>query len=122
MANMSRKVGLEGVRFISPIGFFPEEQILKNEFMVNISVSFEIETLEDTDELENTVDYSQLYEICDFYFKQEFKLIETVAHAILDKVVEKYPFLKEVRIKINKLNPPINAEIKNSFIELNYSK
>lgn len=110
------------MRFISPIGFFPEEQILKNEFMVNISVSFEIETLEDTDELENTVDYSQLYEICDFYFKQEFKLIETVAHAILDKVVEKYPFLKEVRIKINKLNPPINAEIKNSFIELNYSK
>jgi dihydroneopterin aldolase len=122
MANMSRKVGLEGVRFISPIGFFPEEQILKNEFMVNISVSFEIETLEDTDELENTVDYSQLYEVCDFYFKQEFKLIETVAHAILDKVVEKYPFLKEVHIKINKLNPPINAEIKNSFIELNYSK
>jgi dihydroneopterin aldolase len=36
--------------------------------------------------------------------------------------VEKYPFLKEVHIKINKLNPPINAEIKNSFIELNYSK
>jgi len=122
MANMNRKVGLEGVRFISPIGFFAEERILKNEFLVNIAVSFEIETAQDTDNLENTVDYSQLYEICAFYFKQEFKLIETVAHSIFNAVMEKYPYLKEIHIRINKLNPPISAEIKNSFIELNYNK
>lgn len=122
MANINRKVGLEGVRFIAPIGFFPEEQILKNEFLLNISVSFEIEAVNDTDSLKNTVDYSQLYNICHFHFQQEFKLIETVAHSILNQVMESYPFLKEIHIRINKLNPPISAEVKNSFIELNYSK
>ncbi len=122
MAGINRKVGLEGVRFVSPIGFFPEEQILKNEFLVNISVSFTVESPDDTDNLKNTVDYTELYEICHFHFRQEFKLIETVAHAILNQMIAQYPFLKEIYIRINKLNPPISAEIKSSFIELNYNK
>lgn len=122
MANIKRTVGLEGVRFIAAIGFFEEELTLKNEFIVNVSVSFDITTTDDTDNLENTVDYSQLYDICNLYFKQEFKLIEAAAHAILNKLVENYPFLKEIYIRIDKLNPPINAEIKSSFVELNYIK
>lgn len=121
MAKIIRKVGLEGVRFIAPIGFFKEEQVLKNEFLVNISVSFQANRYQ-TDDLANTVDYSELFNICEISFKKECKLLETTAHEILDQIIEKYSFVDEIQLRINKLNPPIEAEIRNSFIELNYSK
>lgn len=123
MGITKRQVGLEGIRFVSPIGFFEEERILKNEFIVNISVSFDIDNNnKGYDELENTVDYSQLYSICESYFKQEFKLIESVAHEIINEIQIRYTFVDSIQIRINKLNPPIKAEIRNSFIELNYFK
>lgn len=123
MAKIKRQVGLEGIRFVSPIGFFEEERILKNEFLVNISVTFEIDDLHNNnDDLGNTVDYSQLYAICEYYFKKEYKLIESVAHEILNNIKANYPFIDIIHLRINKLNPPIKAEIRNSFVELSYSK
>lgn len=123
MAKIKRQVGLEGIRFVSPIGFFEEERILKNEFLVNISVSFDLDDLHHNNEdLKNTVDYSQLYAICEFYFKNEYKLIESVAREIMEDIKSKYPFVDNINLRINKLNPPIKAEIRNSFVELNYSK
>lgn len=121
MAKTFRKVGLEGVRFVAPVGYFPEERILKNEFILNITVSFEVKNQTKTDDLENTLDYSDLYRICEFHFQKEAQLIETVAHHILDEIKSKYNFINYISIRINKLNPPIKGEVKNSFVELNYT-
>lgn len=116
------KVGLAGVKFNAAIGYFPEERILKNNFLVDLQVLFNQAEDQDTDDLSQTVNYTSLYDICATEFKQETLLIETVAQAILNAVKRDFPLVSEITICIKKLNPPIKAEIAYSFIELNYKK
>ncbi len=115
-----RKLGLEGVKFNSPVGYFEEERILKNNFLVDVYVVFEANGK--TESLHNTIDYTHLYQICEHFFKMGAMLIETVGQNILDEIKQNYPFVDTICIKINKLNPPVKAEIQNSFIELTYQK
>ena len=121
MANVTTtKVGLEGVKFNAPIGFFAEERLLKNNFIVDVFVCFS--TSEINDDLAQTINYVTLYQICEENFQQENKLIETVAQQILYQIKSQFAGLEQINIKIKKLNPPIKAQIKHSFVELNYIK
>lgn len=119
---MNRRVGLEKVRFSGPIGYFEEERLLKSTFLVDISVEMTVDdTTIDYENLDHTVDYSILYEICANEFSKEVRLIETVAHRILNQIKDRFPFVEAISLCIKKLNPPIQgAYLQNSFVELTY--
>ncbi len=122
MAQILRKIGLEDIVFLAAIGLYEEERIIKNKFITNVWVEMEISESEYSDELKNTVNYVRLYDICKQAFSKERKLIEPVAHEILSDILKEFSFINTAFVKIEKLNPPIQAEIAKSFIELNYSK
>lgn len=120
MRKIIRKVGLEDVKFLAPIGFYEEERLLKNIFLVNIWVEIPGNKQGDTENLENTIDYTVLYDICAVEFSKPAKLIETVAQQIIDHIINQFPFVKAVCLKINKQNPPIKGELQSSFVEFFY--
>ena len=122
MAQILRKIGLEDIVFLAAIGLYEEERIIKNKFITNVWVEMEVSESEYSDELKNTVNYVRLYDICKQAFSKERKLIEPVAHEILSDILKEFSFINTAFVKIEKLNPPIQAEIAKSFIELNYKK
>ena len=119
---MVQKVGLYGVKFNAAVGYFEEERIFKNDFLVDIWASFVNNDVLINEDLKQTLDYGLLYSICAEAFKLEALLIETVAQSILNQIKKDFPWLIEINIKIKKLNPPLQAEIDFSFVELNYKK
>ena len=122
MGKITRRVGLEGVKFNAAIGFFEEERIFKNNFLVDVDVLFTQLDKTQTEDLSQTIDYSLLYDICEQEFAKVSLLIETVAQQILNKIITDFSFVEEAHVKIRKLNPPLKAQIQHSFIELNYQK
>ncbi|KAA8478528.1 dihydroneopterin aldolase [Arcticibacter tournemirensis] len=119
--NIKKKIGLEGVRFFAYHGFYPEEQILGNEFIVDIIT--EMDVLSDgDDELANTVNYERLFEIAALQMKKTQKLLETVAIGILNTIKEEFPSLDTIRISIRKTRLPLEGEINNSLVEFTYRK
>jgi len=122
MAQILRKIGLEDIIFSAAIGLYEEERIIKNKFIANVWVEIEVSKSEYSDDLENTINYVSLYDICKQAFSRERKLIEPVAHEILSEIIKDFNFVNAAFVKIEKLNPPIRAEIAKSFIELNYRK
>lgn len=118
---ITQKVALEGVRFFAFHGFYPEEQLIGNEFVVDISTEMLVVSDGD-DNLDNTVNYERLFEIANFEMEQTRKLLETVAHGILNGIVKEFPFIDKVDVSIRKMCLPMGAEIKNSLIHLSYSK
>ena len=122
MCKITRRVGLEGVKFNAAIGFFEEERIFKNNFLVDVDVLFTQNDNTQTEDLSQTLDYSLLFAICEQEFAKVCLLIETVAQQILNKIISDFSFVEEVHVKIKKLNPPLKAQIQQSFIELNYQK
>lgn len=117
---ITQKVALEGVRFFAYHGYYPEEQKVGNEFLVDIETETVVEE-NLKDELSDTVNYERLFEIASFEMKTPRKLLETVAHRILKTILAEFSQLAKVRVGIRKLNLPVKGEVKNSLVELTYS-
>jgi dihydroneopterin aldolase len=114
-------VALQGCRFFAYHGFYPEEQRTGNHFVVDIETERPAYAA-DSDELENTVNYERLFDIASAEMKVTSKLLETVAHRILKSVLAEFPDLEIVKVSISKQNLPVQGEVKNSLVELTYSK
>ncbi|WP_276361042.1 dihydroneopterin aldolase [Daejeonella sp. H1SJ63] len=121
MGTLRQKVSLEGVRFFAYHGFYPEEQLLGTEFMLDIEAETEVFGSGD-DEISNTVNYERLFQIASEEMNVPRKLIETVAHSILDKIRHEFLAVQMIRVKIRKMYPPMGAEIRNSGIELVFKR
>lgn len=122
MSETLATVGLNGAKFNAAIGWYPEERVFKNNFVVNLSVSFKASKRFAADNLDQSIDYMQLHEICRAAFVEEAKLIESVAQKIIDKIVVEFPVVLQVAITIKKLNPPVKEQIDNVFVRLSYNK
>ena len=121
MAVIRQKVALEGVRFFALHGYYPEEQKVGNEFLVDIETEmFVVENL--NDDLSDTVNYERLFEIASGEMATPRKLLETVAQRILKSIIAEFTALETIRVSIRKLNLPLKGEVKNSLIELIYNK
>lgn len=116
-----QKVALTEVRFFSPIGFYEEEQLLGNEFYIDIEVCFPFEN-PDTEDLKNTVNYEELYQVLVEVMSPKRKLLESAAEDILDLVLKKYNFVSRVDVSIRKTNPPFGGDLANSKVSLHYMR
>jgi dihydroneopterin aldolase len=121
MGTISQKVSLEGVRIFAFHGFYPEEQVLGTEFILDIDASLDVFD-NGKDDLANTVNYVRLFEIASEEMKITRKLIETVAHSILVRIRHEFLAVQSIRVSIRKLNPPMGAEVENSAIELIFKR
>lgn len=121
MANIRQKVALEGVRFFSYHGFYPEEQLLGNEYLLDIETETEVKD-DGYEDISRTVNYERLLSIAEEEMAIPRKLLETVAHGILEKIRHEFLSVIRIRIVIRKLHPPLAAEVHNSLIELNFSR
>jgi len=110
------EINLNGAEFFAYHGYYPEEQLLGSRFLVDISVSFLPTADLAEDELLNTVNYEQLYNIACEEMKITRKLIETVAQAIADIIKQKFPFVKNTRVSVQKINPPLKGKVGHSSV------
>jgi 7,8-dihydroneopterin aldolase/epimerase/oxygenase len=107
-------VSLEGMRFFSNNGMYPEEKLIGNEWIIDVHISFMPETSIKT--VQQTVDYEVVYEIVKAAVQEIWELIEELAHEILKRLKERFPFSKKLEIRINKKFPPLPGEVAQSKI------
>lgn len=113
---------MQGAEFFAWHGFYPEEQKLGSCFVVDIEVEFTPGGNLNEDELNNTVNYEQLYNIVCEEMKRTKKLIETVAQAIIDETKREYAFVEKIQVNIKKLNPPLGGKVSCSNVIMSYVK
>ncbi|RZF62721.1 dihydroneopterin aldolase [Sphingobacterium corticibacterium] len=121
MGSIIQEVALKDVRFFSPIGYYEEERILGNEFFVDVSIYFPFDNT-DAEDLSNTVNYAELYDLLGGVMKKERKLLESAAHEILCNIQARYAFIHEARISIRKTTPPFGHDYVHSVVSLCYKK
>lgn len=121
MGIIRQKIALQGIRFFAYHGFYPEEQILGCEFIVDIDAELEVYG-SGNDEIKHTVNYERLFDIAKSEMEIPRKLIETVAHGILEKVRHEFLVVKSIRVAIRKMHPPLAGQVENSLIELIFNR
>ncbi|MEC3879648.1 dihydroneopterin aldolase [Parapedobacter sp. 10938] len=120
MGKIHQQVAVADARFFAYHGYYPEEQVLGNEFSVDICVAFNREDRETADELQYTVNYELLYHIAKAEMQQPRKLLETVAESILRRVRTDFPFVSDIEVSVTKHNPPFGGDGANARVVLKW--
>ena len=113
-------IALEGMEFHAYHGCFAEEQVTGNTFFVDIYFDTDTSMAEDTDDLNETVNYAEVYEIIKAQMEIKSKLLENVGKRIIDAITKRFPEVETIELKVSKMNPPIGGKVDNVSVFLNH--
>ncbi len=115
-------IELEGLHFYAFHGYYESERIIGNEFVVNVSVETDCTLAGQTDQLEDALNYQQVYDVVKKEMGIKSNLLEHVAQRILDSLWKSFPGLESIAVKVTKLNPPMGGEVEKASVTLRQRK
>jgi len=105
------QIRLNGMEFYAYHGCYRDEQLIGNNFIVDITLDTDMEKASQSDNLCDALDYSEVYDLV----KQEMTirsfLLENVSGRILDRLFERFQQLNSATVCVSKLNPPIGGQM-----------
>jgi dihydroneopterin aldolase len=104
MANY--QVSIDDIRIFAFHGLYPEERILGNWYILDVFVESDVMS-DFSDDIANTIDYSQIYAICKQIMAIPVDLLETVAENIAQKIRAEISEDVSILVQISKENPPM---------------
>lgn len=117
------KIFLNKMQFYGYHGVFSEENKLGQPFEVDLTVEQDLRKAGQSDDLEATVNYAELFNLCkDVMENRVFKLVEAVAETIASEVFEKFSSVEACTVKIYKKSPPINGHYDSVGVEIQRSR
>ena len=103
-------------------GVTTAEKEIGCQFEVDCEYNLNIDKASATDSLEQTIDYSMIYEtISDITLNNKFNLVETLARRLADAVLDSFN-LSRVKINVRKVNPPMTGDIDYYEVEIERTK
>lgn len=116
------EVALHDAEFFARHGFYTEEQLLGNRFVIDIETGFNIGDNAIADNLSNTLNYERLYQIAEEEMQLPRQLLETVAQDIINRIKDEFAFAEKILVRLKKLNPPLKGKVKASSVTITYYK
>lgn len=119
--NLSVK--LRKMKFFAYHGAYPEERQKGGTYTVTLELKLGSHKSAETDMLADTVDYAEVYQVVKQVMLVPSNIIERVAARIAESVLEAFPLVNDVVVKLTKDNPPIiGANFKGSAVELHAAR
>ena len=122
MKATSMYIYLEGVRLFGRHGVDPQETIVGADFIVDLKLKTDFTHAAQTDELEGTVNYADVYAVVKEEMKTPSKLLEHVCERIGQRLFHDFPAIQEIAIRLSKENPPMGSDCKNVGVEVHYTR
>ena len=116
--NSETFIYLDEVRFYAFHGVMPQETQVGGEFLVSLRVGYPIQTAMETDDVADTLNYAELYQLVKREMEIPSKLLEHVAGRIVKAIGEQFPKVSSIHLKITKKNPPMGADCDGAGVEV----
>lgn len=110
---------LDEVRFYAFHGVMPQETQVGGEFLVSLRVGYPIQAAMETDDVADTLNYDELFQLVKQQMDIPSKLLEHVAGRIVKAIHEQFPQVSSIHLRITKENPPMGADSKGAGVEVN---
>ncbi len=115
---MMGKIKVEGMKFYAYHGHYNTEQIVGNQFLVDVKIKVDCKEAAEKDQLNFALNYQSVYEITHREMEIKSRLLENVAHRILNALYINFPIIEKASVKVSKINPPMGGEIDNVSVTL----
>ena len=110
-------VAIEGMAFYAYHGFYEEERVLGNDFVVDVYIRTHFSGAAEADELGGTINYQTIYEICKIAMRMPVKLLETLSETIATALKFQFTEMQYLKVRVRKLHPPVGGSVASSFVE-----
>ena len=115
---MKQNINIEGIKLYAYHGCLEEEAKIGGHYVVDVCITTDFSEASKTDDLNKTIDYCAVYEIVKTEMAIRSKLIEQVCERIYSKIKNNFNSIISLRVKVTKLNPPINGEVESVSVEV----
>lgn len=110
------RIALEGMHFFAYHGYYEEERIVGNQFIIDTFVDVDTFDSKD-DDINDTVNYEVIYDIVKSHMVKKYKLLETIALNISSELKTKFPKITKVKVRVAKIGPQLGGEVDKAVIE-----
>ncbi len=111
-------IALKGMQFHSFHGYYAEEQSVGNNYEIDIIAEKSWPTGSMEDQLENTLNYEDIYSICQDEMSKPRRLIESVADSILDRLKNQLDDAARYTVVIRKKHPLLGGLVDHAMVEV----
>ncbi len=111
-------ISINGMRFYAYHGCFEEERVIGTNFIVNLSFQIDSSAAELSDNIEDTVNYVDVYECVARQMKQPSHLLENLSHRIAVALKSAFPQIQTLTIMVSKVNPQLGGQMDSVSVEL----
>lgn len=115
---MQSYIFLDNMRFYAYHGVGEQENLIGNEFTVSLQLQVDITAASETDCVEDTVSYADVHQAVKEEMAIPSKLLEHVAGRIVRRLLNEFPAIEQVKIKLAKRNPPMGADIEAAGVKI----
>ena len=113
---MKNSIRLNNMKFYAFHGVMEQEKKAGNTFIVNLELFTDLSKASETDELSDTINYAEIYDIVKTEMEIPSNLLEHVAGRILRKIKQQFPVIEKIKICLSKEKPPVAGEIESAAV------
>ena len=102
-------IELEGMEFKAYHGCLEQEKVRGNSFTVDFRGELDLSAAAESDNLNDTLNYADIYEIVAYEMSIPSELLENVAGRIMKAIEERFPQLESFSVRVSKKRPPVDG-------------
>lgn len=99
-------------------GCFKEESEIGTNFQVDCEFDCDTAKAEESDSIEDTVSYLDVYQTIKKEMEVSSHLLEHVARRIINALLDTFPQITYCKIRVHKLNPPLGGQMRGVNVTL----
>lgn len=111
------KIAIEGMKIFAHHGYYPEEQTLGKEFIVDVYLDVDFADTFQSDHIRDTINYEEVVEICVEEMKRPSRLLEHVAIRIVERIKLLSSKHINIKVRIQKPHPLLKIPIDKFYVE-----
>jgi dihydroneopterin aldolase len=117
------KITLKNMKFFGYHGVFDFEKKQGQIFVVDVEMYCDIDKAMESDNIEDTVDYSQIYGIVkEITQNNRYNLLERLGNVIANEIMKKNSKIFDIIIRIRKPDAPLDGELDFAEVEIRKTK
>ena len=99
-------IELEGMEFKAYHGCLEQEKVRGNSFTVDFRGELDLSAAAESDNLDDTINYAEIYEIVSDEMSIPSELLENVAGRIVKAIEKRFPQIVRFSVRVSKKRPP----------------
>lgn len=112
------RITIDRMAFYAFHGCFKEESEIGTNFQVDCEFDCDTAKAEESDSIEDTVSYLDVYQTIKKEMEVSSHLLEHVARRIINALLDTFPQIAYCKIRVHKLNPPLGGQMRGVSVTL----